>query len=154
MGIQTDSLTSSTASLRPEDTNWVNVDAEEEFKERHYSGDSNVEEEEFEVLDGESQEVQAVPCGTHPKDLSLENEILANFPDGCNRSHTVELKDEDSYDIIPNNLTFAEVISILDQAIKENNYEELNKVVQNIEDYESQSIALDSESFKISVQIN
>ncbi|WP_458695089.1 host RNA manipulator TomO [Wolbachia endosymbiont of Drosophila pseudotakahashii] len=74
--------------------------------------------------------------------------MLANFPDGCDRSFTVELKDEDSYGIIPKNLTFAEIINILNQAIQEDNCEELDKVVQNIEDYEGRSITLDNENLK------
>ncbi|BET32257.1 hypothetical protein [Wolbachia pipientis] len=115
--------------------------------EKPDSEDSGIEEE-FEVLDSESQEIPATPCSTPPEDLSLENAILANFPDGCDRSFTVELKDEDSYGIIPKNLTFAEIINILNQAIQEDNCEELDKVVQNIEDYEGRSITLDNENLK------
>lgn len=115
--------------------------------EKPDSEDSGIEEE-FEVLDSESQEIPATPCSTFPEDLSLENAILANFPDGCDRSFTVELKDEDSYGIIPKNLTFAEIINILNQAIQEDNCEELDKVVQNIEDYEGRSITLDNENLK------
>ncbi len=115
--------------------------------EKPDSEDSGIEEE-FEVLDSESQEIPATPCSTPPEDLSLENTILANFPDGCDRSFTVELKDEDSYGIIPKNLTFAEIINILNQAIQEDNCEELDKVVQNIEDYEGRSITLDNENLK------
>ncbi|WP_265034720.1 MULTISPECIES: host RNA manipulator TomO [unclassified Wolbachia] len=115
--------------------------------EKPDSEDSGIEEE-FEVLDSESQEIPANPCDTLPEDLSLENEILANFPDGCDRSFTVELKDEDSYGIIPKNLTFAEIINILNQAIQEDNCEELDKVVQNIENYEGRSITLDNENLK------
>ncbi|MFJ5423434.1 host RNA manipulator TomO [Wolbachia endosymbiont of Drosophila barbarae] len=115
--------------------------------EKPDSEDSGIEEE-FEVLDSESQEISATPCSTPPEDLSLENAILANFPDGCDRSFTVELKDEDSYGIIPKNLTFAEIINILNQAIQEDNCEELDKVVQNIEDYEGRSITLDNENLK------
>ncbi|MGL9779178.1 MAG: host RNA manipulator TomO [Wolbachia sp.] len=115
--------------------------------EKPDSEDSGIEEE-FEVLDSESQEIPATPCSTSPEDLSLENAILANFPDGCDRSFTVELKDEDSYGIIPKNLTFAEIINILNQAIQEDNCEELDKVVQNIEDYEGRSITLDNENLK------
>ncbi|WP_241653960.1 host RNA manipulator TomO [Wolbachia endosymbiont of Nilaparvata lugens] len=99
-------------------------------------------EEEFEVLNNENQDV------SYAKDLSLENAILANFPDGCDRSFIVESKDEDSYDIIPKNLTFAEVISILNQAVKEDNYEKLDEVIQNIEDYEGRSITLESTNLK------
>ncbi|WP_425386427.1 host RNA manipulator TomO [Wolbachia endosymbiont (group A) of Barypeithes pellucidus] len=115
--------------------------------EKPDSEDSGIEEE-FEVLDSESQEIPATPCSTPPEDLSLENAILANFPDGCDRSFTVELKDEDSYGIIPKNLTFAEIINILNQAIQEDNCEELDKVVQNIENYEGRSITLDNENLK------
>lgn len=115
--------------------------------EKPDSEDSGVEEE-FEVLDSESQEIPATPCSTSPEDLSLENAILANFPDGCDRSFTVELQDEDSYGIIPKNLTFAEIINILNQAVQEDNCEELDKVVQNIEDYEGRSITLDNENLK------
>ncbi|XCA33671.1 MAG: hypothetical protein ABS808_02445 [Wolbachia endosymbiont of Polyergus mexicanus] len=115
--------------------------------EKPDSEDSGIEEE-FEVLDSESQEIPATPCSTSPEDLSLENAILANFPDGCDRSFTVELKDEDSYGIIPKNLTFAEIINILNQAIQKDNCEELDKVVQNIEDYEGRSITLDNENLK------
>ncbi len=115
--------------------------------ERSDSEDSGIEEG-FEVLDGKSQEISANPCDTPPENLSLENAILANFPDGCDRSFTVELKDEDSYGIIPKNLTFAEIINILNQAIQEDNCEELDKVVQNIEDYEGRSITLDNENLK------
>ncbi|WP_419247526.1 host RNA manipulator TomO [Wolbachia endosymbiont of Rhagoletis indifferens] len=74
--------------------------------------------------------------------------MLANFPDGCDRSFTVELKDEDSYGIIPKNLTFAEIINILNQAVREDDCEELDEVVQNIEDYEGRSIMLDNENLK------
>ncbi|WP_353285150.1 hypothetical protein [Wolbachia endosymbiont (group A) of Beris morrisii] len=115
--------------------------------EKPDSEDSGIEEE-FEVLDSESQEIPANPCDTLPEDLSLENEILANFPDGCDRSLTVESKDEDLYDIISENLTFAEIINILNQAIQEDNCEELDKVVQNIENYEGRSITLDNENLK------
>ncbi|WP_341818747.1 hypothetical protein [Wolbachia endosymbiont (group B) of Ennomos erosarius] len=115
--------------------------------EKPDSEDSGIEEE-FEVLDDESQEIPANPCDTLPEDLSLDNEILANFPDGCDRSLTVESKDEDLYDIIPENLTFAEIINILNQVIKEDNCEELDKAIQNIEDYEGQSITLDSVNFQ------
>ncbi|MFT4327645.1 MAG: hypothetical protein AB3P07_03390 [Wolbachia pipientis] len=109
--------------------------------ERRHSRDLGVEEE-FEVLNNENQDV------SYAKDLSLENAILANFPDGCDRSFIVESKDEDSYDIIPKNLTFAEVISILNQAVKEDNYEKLDEVIQNIEDYEGRSITLESTNLK------
>ncbi|WP_265026167.1 host RNA manipulator TomO [Wolbachia endosymbiont (group A) of Bibio marci] len=115
--------------------------------EKPDSEDSGIEEE-FEVLDSESQEIPATPCSTPPEDLSLENAILANFPDGCDRSFTVELKDEDSYGIIPKNLTFAEIINILNQAVREDDCEELDEVVQNIEDYEGRSIMLDNENLK------
>lgn len=139
---QTDSL----------DLSWVNLGTEENqeiTKDRRYSGDSGIEEkEEFEVLDGENQEIQANLCDTPPEDPSLENAILTNFPDGCDRSFTVELKDEDSYDIIPKNLTFAEIINILNQAVRKDNCEELDKVVQNIEDYEGRSITLDNVNLK------
>lgn len=116
------------------------VDTAEE-RERRHSRDSGAEEE-FEVLNNENQDV------SYAKDLSLENAILANFPDGCDRSFIVESKDEDSYDIIPKNLTFAEVISILNQAVKEDNYEKLDEVIQNIEDYEGRSITLESTNLK------
>lgn len=109
--------------------------------ERRHSRDLGAEEE-FEVLNNENQDV------SYAKDLSLENAILANFPDGCDRSFIVESKDEDSYDIIPKNLTFAEVISILNQAVKEDNYEKLDEVIQNIEDYEGRSITLESTNLK------
>lgn len=112
------------------------------------SGNCSEFEGEFEVLDGKSQEIPANPCDTSPENLSLENAILANFPDGCDRSFTVELKDEDSYGIIPKNLTFAEIINILNQAVREDDCEELDKVVQNIEDYEGRSITLDNENLK------
>lgn len=115
--------------------------------ERSDSEDSGIEEE-FEVLDSESQEIPATPCSTPPKNLSLENAILANFPDGCDRSFTVELKDEDSYGIIPKSLTFAEIINILNQAVKEDNYSRLDEIIQNIEDYEGRSITLDTVNFK------
>ncbi len=115
--------------------------------ERSDSEDSGIEEG-FEVLDSESQEIPATPCSTPPEDLSLENGILANFPDSCDRSLTVELKDEDSYDIIPKNLTFAEITNILNQVIKEDNCEELDEVVQNIGDYEGRSITLDNVNLK------
>ncbi len=139
---QTDSLDSSCVNLGTEKN-------QEITKDRRYSGDSGIEEKEkFEVLDGENQEIQANLCDTPPEDLSLENEILTNFPDGCDRSFTVELKDEDSYDIIPKNLTFAEIINILNQAVRGDNCEELDKVVQNIEDYEGRSITLDNVNLK------
>ncbi|WP_343289319.1 hypothetical protein [Wolbachia endosymbiont of Encarsia formosa] len=109
--------------------------------ERRHSRDLGAEEE-FEVLNNENQDV------SYAKDLSLENAILANFPDGCDRSFIVESKDEESYDIIPKNLTFAEVISILNQAVKEDNYEKLDEVIQNIEDYEGRSITLESTNLK------
>ncbi|MGX9891862.1 host RNA manipulator TomO [Wolbachia endosymbiont of Protocalliphora sialia] len=109
--------------------------------ERRHSRDLGAEEE-FEVLNNENQDV------SYAKDLRLENAILANFPDGCDRSFIVESKDEDSYDIIPKNLTFAEVISILNQAVKEDNYEKLDEVIQNIEDYEGRSITLESTNLK------
>ncbi|WP_425384878.1 host RNA manipulator TomO [Wolbachia endosymbiont (group A) of Sturmia bella] len=109
--------------------------------------DSGIEEE-FEVLDSESQEIPATPCSTPSEDLSLENAILANFPDGCDRSFTVESKDEGSFDTIPKSLTFAEITNILNQAIQEDNCEELDKVVQNIEDYEGRSITLDNVNLK------
>ncbi|WP_341819525.1 hypothetical protein [Wolbachia endosymbiont (group A) of Brachyopa scutellaris] len=112
------------------------------------SGNCSESEGEFEVLDGKSQEIPANPCDTPPENLSLENAILANFPDGCDRSFTVELKDEDSYGIIPKNLTFAEIINILNQAVREDDCEELDKVVQNIEDYEGRSITLDNVNLK------
>ncbi|WP_374698654.1 hypothetical protein [Wolbachia endosymbiont (group B) of Limnophora tigrina] len=111
------------------------------------SGNCSEAEGEFEVLGGKNQEIPANPCDTPPEDLSLENAILANFPDGCDRSFTVELKDEDSYGIIPKNLTFAEIINILNQAVRKDNCEEL-EVVQNIEDYEGRSITLDNENLK------
>ncbi|WP_250778281.1 host RNA manipulator TomO [Wolbachia pipientis] len=103
------------------------------------------------IINNEDQEISAIPRGSEvipSKDLSLENEILANFPDGCNRSHTIELKDEDLYLIVPKNLTFAEITNILDQAVKEDNCEELDKVVQKIGDYEGRSITLDSVNLK------
>lgn len=115
--------------------------------ERSDSEDSGIEEG-FEVLDGENQEIPANPCDTLPEDLSLENAILANFPDGCDRSLTVESKDEDSYDIIPKNLTLTKIINILNQVRKEDNCEELDEVVQNIEDYEGRSITLDNVNLK------
>ncbi|BEP32959.1 MAG: hypothetical protein WBIAU2_11860 [Wolbachia endosymbiont of Drosophila biauraria] len=105
-------------------------------------------EEEFEVLDSESQEIPATPCSTPSEDLSLENAILANFPGDCDRLFTVESKDEGSFDTIPKSLTFAEITNILNQAIQEDNCEELDKVVQNIEDYEGRSITLDSVNLK------
>lgn len=119
----------------------VSTAEEAEKKERRHSRDLGAEEE-FEVLNNENQDV------SYAKDLSLENAILANFPDGCDRSFIVESKDEDSYDIIPKNLTFAEVISILNQAVKEDNYEKLDEVIQNIEDYEGRSITLESTNLK------
>ncbi|MGL9717173.1 MAG: host RNA manipulator TomO [Wolbachia sp.] len=138
-------------------SNFQDSGAEEEFeilepeearaKERRHSGDSGIEgEEKSEVSDSEG--VQAVSCNTPPEDLNLENEILANFPDGCDRSLTVELKDEDSYDIISQNLTLAEIINILNQAIQKDNCEKLDEVVQNIEDYEGRSVVLGSGNFK------
>ncbi|MFP3035935.1 MAG: hypothetical protein ACEY3A_02835 [Wolbachia sp.] len=103
------------------------------------------------IINDEDQEISAIPRGSEvipSKDPGLENEILANFPDGFDRSHTIELKEEDLYVIVPENLTFAEITNILNQGIKESNYEELDKVVQNIEDYEGQSVALDGGSYK------
>ncbi|WP_253302255.1 host RNA manipulator TomO [Wolbachia endosymbiont of Psylliodes chrysocephala] len=122
-----------------------------EIKERRHSEDSgncSEAEGEFEVLDGKSQEIPANPCDALPEDLSLENAILANFPDGCDRSLTVELKDEVSFDIISKSLTFAEITNILNQAVREDDCEELDKVVQNIENYEGRSITLDNENLK------
>ncbi|WP_264377821.1 host RNA manipulator TomO [Wolbachia endosymbiont (group B) of Philonthus cognatus] len=139
---QTDSLDLSCVNLGTEEN-------QEITKDRRYSGDSGIEEkEEFEVLDGENQEIQANLCDTLPEDLSLENAILTNFPDGCDRSFTVESKDEDSYDIIPKNLTLTKIINILNQAIREDDCEELDRVVQNIENYEGRSIILDNVNLK------
>ncbi|WP_353284711.1 hypothetical protein [Wolbachia endosymbiont (group A) of Lasioglossum fulvicorne] len=124
---------------------------QEEIKEHCHPEDSGnypEAEGEFEVLDGKSQEIPANPCDALPEDLSLENAILANFPDGCDRSLTVELKDEVSFDIISESLTFAEIINILNQAIQEDNCEKLDKVVQNIEGYEGRSITLDHVNLK------
>ncbi|GFR08980.1 uncharacterized protein TNCT_5331 [Trichonephila clavata] len=118
-------------------------------KDRRHSGDSGIEgKEEFEVLDGENQEIQANLCNTPPEDLSLENAILTNFPDGCDRSFIVESKDEDSYEIIPKNLTLTEIINILNQAIREDDCEELSRVIQNIENYEGRYITLDNVNLK------
>ncbi|QTP61654.1 hypothetical protein HUB92_01605 [Wolbachia endosymbiont of Wiebesia pumilae] len=139
---QTDSL----------DSSWVNLGTEENqeiTKDRRYSGDSGIEEkEELEVLDGKNQEIQANLCDTPPEDLSLENAILTNFPDSCDRSFTVESEDEDSYDIIPKNLTLTEIINILNQAIREDDCEELGRVIQNIENYEGRYITLDNVNLK------
>ncbi|WP_353277244.1 hypothetical protein [Wolbachia endosymbiont (group A) of Agelastica alni] len=139
---QTDSL----------DSSWVNLGTEENqetTKDRRHSEDlGNESQEKSEGLDGENQEIPATPCSTSPEDLSLENAILANFPDGCDRSLTVELKDEVSFDIISKSLTFAEITNILNQAIQEDNCEELDEVVQNIEDYEGRSITLDNVNLK------
>ncbi|MDR2831759.1 MAG: hypothetical protein LBV62_02505 [Rickettsiales bacterium] len=150
----TDSLTSSATSVSNNDSSWVDLGVEgnqeiAEAKGQHNSRNSGIErEEEFEVLGGKSQEIPVTPCDIPPEDLSLENGILANFPDGCNRSYTVKLKDEDLYDIIPKSLTFAEITNILNQAIKENNYEELEKIVRKIEGYEGYLITLDNENLK------
>lgn len=110
------------------------VDTAEE-RERRHSRDSGAEEG-FEVLDNENQEI------SYDKDLSLENAILANFPDGCDKSFIVESKDEDSYDIIPKNLTFTEIKNVLNQA------SELEKIIKNIEDYEGRSITLDNANLR------
>ncbi|WP_341821218.1 hypothetical protein [Wolbachia endosymbiont (group A) of Myopa testacea] len=52
------------------------------------------------------------------------------------------------YVIIPENLTFAEITNILSNAINKNDCKELNKIVQNIENYEGRSITLDNENLK------
>ncbi|MDG7056850.1 MAG: hypothetical protein LKM43_01720 [Wolbachia endosymbiont of Penenirmus auritus] len=108
-------------------------------------------DEDWVIVNGKDHEISAIPRGSEvipSKDLGLENEILTDFPDGCNRSHTIELEDEDLYLIVPRSLTFAEITNILDQAVKEGNCEELDKVVQKIGDYEGRSITLDDGSFK------
>ncbi|MCA4774633.1 hypothetical protein IHO40_00315 [Wolbachia endosymbiont of Mansonella ozzardi] len=46
------------------------------------------------------------------------------------------------------------MINILNQAIKENNYEELNKVVQNIEIMKTNLLHQIAKASKISAQIN
>ncbi|WP_264329751.1 MULTISPECIES: host RNA manipulator TomO [unclassified Wolbachia] len=55
---------------------------------------------------------------------------------------------EDPFVVIPESLTFAEIIDILNNAIEYNNYEELDRIVQDIEDYEGQPVTLDNESFR------
>ncbi|GFR26154.1 lipase_3 domain-containing protein [Trichonephila clavata] len=55
---------------------------------------------------------------------------------------------EDSFVVIPESLTFTKIIDILNNAIERNNYEELDRIVQDIEGYEGQSVTLDNESFR------
>ncbi|WP_353270732.1 hypothetical protein [Wolbachia endosymbiont (group A) of Hedychridium roseum] len=81
MVIQTNSLTSSTASLPTEDSSWVNVNQEEaEVKEHHHSEGSDIEV-------------------------------------------------EDLFVVVPESLTFAKIINILNNAIEYNNYKELDTIV-------------------------
>ena len=80
-------------------------------------------------------------------DSLIVDELSKNFENApC--SITVELRDEDLYLIVPENLTFAEITNVLDQAVREGNREELDKVVQKIGDYERRSITLDSVNLK------
>ncbi|KLT21951.1 hypothetical protein wVul_1696 [Wolbachia endosymbiont of Armadillidium vulgare str. wVulC] len=119
---------------------------QEEIKERHHSEDSgNESQEDSEALGNENQEILNI---SHAKDLSLGNAMLANFPGDCDKLFIVESKDEDSYDIIPKNLTFAKTVNIFNQAVREDNCEELDKIVQNIEEYEGRSITLDTVNLK------
>lgn len=55
---------------------------------------------------------------------------------------------EDLFVVVPESLTFAKIINILNNAIKHNSHEELDGIVQDIEDYEGQSVTLDIESLK------
>lgn len=100
MVIQTNSLTSSTASLPTEDSSWVNVNQEEaEVKEHHHSEGSDIEV-------------------------------------------------EDLFVVVPESLTFAKIINILNNAIEYNNYKELDTIVRSIEDYDGQPVKLDNENLK------
>ncbi len=55
---------------------------------------------------------------------------------------------EDLFVVVPGSLTFTKIIDILNNAIERNNYKELDRIVQDIEDYEGQPITLDNENLK------
>ncbi|WP_265023391.1 host RNA manipulator TomO [Wolbachia endosymbiont (group A) of Epistrophe grossularia] len=76
-----------------------------------------------------------------PADATEENKVKSRKNSG---DSGIEV--EDPFVVIPENLTFAEIIDILNNAIEYNNREkELDKIVK---DYEGQSVTLDIESLK------
>ncbi|APR98046.1 host RNA manipulator TomO [Wolbachia endosymbiont of Folsomia candida] len=87
-------------------------------------------------------------------DNSLIVSLIGNIGEG-NKSFIIEGNEEESFVTLPKNLTIIEITDILNNAIndnsyeQDNSYEELDKIVNDIDNYGIISVVdLDSENFK------